>query len=492
MANNTINYQVNFSTNLDNLQSQMKKFATDLGKINPDSASKLDTVIARLEKSFGNLHEKMSKPITSQGQYSAIEREVESITADFRALSKEYAHLASLTREEKLKLLPDDYSKQLASATEALAKFEKEQRRISKMSADISDKSARLASLEKKRTSYSDKISTAESKRRGEQASLYKNDLDAINQQIAALKKLKETQAAYDKAAKSGEKVDRRKKLVSKDGSEYSLAGARTEVKKAFGNTDMAKLDSSELQAEIKRLEGARTETERKIAEPSFSKKEQADLEGYRQVIRDTTSEIDKLTKSIAEDNAAMDSQKTEQTNAAFMELYNTLQGLGVNLDGIDPKLGYTKDGFDLLRQKVEELTDEQLAELNSKLSLSGDAAQQAGIGIRQLGEDSERSGKELEQMADRSSRLGEISTYTRQFLGFTGAINIAHKAISKATNSIKELDKTMTEMAVVTDLDIGDYWNQIPQYTDRANELGVAINDVYKADTLLAQQGRH
>lgn len=490
MANNTINYRVNFSTNLDNLQSQMKKFAADLGKINPGSASKLDTVIARLEKSFGNLHEKMSKPITSQGQYSAIEHEVESITADFRALSKEYAHLASLTREEKLKLLPDDISKQLASASEALAKFEKEQKRISKMSADASDKSARLTSLEKRRTSYSDKVSTAESRRKGEQTAR-KKELETINQQIAALKKLKETQEAYDKAAASGAKVDKRKNLIGRNGYEYSMAGARSIIKKTFGNTDMAKLDSSELEAEIGRLTKSKGEVEKKVAEP-FTKKELADLEGYRQAIRDTTSEIDKLTKSIEEDNAAMDSQKTEQTNAAFMELYNTLQGLGVNLDGIDPKLGYTENGFDLLRQKVEGLTDEQLAELNSKLSQSGDAAQQAGIGIRQLGEDSERSGKELEQMAERSSRLGEISTYTRQFLGFTGAINIAHNAINKATNSIKELDKTMTEMAVVTDLDIGDYWNQIPEYTDRANELGVAINDVYKADTLLAQQGRH
>jgi TP901 family phage tail tape measure protein len=47
-----------------------------------------------------------------------------------------------------------------------------------------------------------------------------------------------------------------------------------------------------------------------------------------------------------------------------------------------------------------------------------------------------------------------------------------------------------MTEMSVVTDLSVGDYWDQLPQYTARANELGLAINDVYKADTLFYQQG--
>ena len=47
-----------------------------------------------------------------------------------------------------------------------------------------------------------------------------------------------------------------------------------------------------------------------------------------------------------------------------------------------------------------------------------------------------------------------------------------------------------MTEMAVVTDLGVGDYWKQLPEYTSRAKELGLAIGDVYKADTLFYQQG--
>jgi hypothetical protein len=37
-----------------------------------------------------------------------------------------------------------------------------------------------------------------------------------------------------------------------------------------------------------------------------------------------------------------------------------------------------------------------------------------------------------------------------------------------------------MTEMSVVTDTDISGYWSQLPQYTERANEMGLAIKDVY------------
>jgi TP901 family phage tail tape measure protein len=47
-----------------------------------------------------------------------------------------------------------------------------------------------------------------------------------------------------------------------------------------------------------------------------------------------------------------------------------------------------------------------------------------------------------------------------------------------------------MTEMAVVTDLSVGDYWEQLPEYTKRANELGTSIKSAYEAATLYYQQG--
>jgi TP901 family phage tail tape measure protein len=74
--------------------------------------------------------------------------------------------------------------------------------------------------------------------------------------------------------------------------------------------------------------------------------------------------------------------------------------------------------------------------------------------------------------------------------LGVAGAAQVMRHALRDAMQTITELDKTMTEMSVVTDLEVGDYWDQLPQYTKRANELGLAINDVYKADTLYYQQG--
>jgi len=45
-----------------------------------------------------------------------------------------------------------------------------------------------------------------------------------------------------------------------------------------------------------------------------------------------------------------------------------------------------------------------------------------------------------------------------------------------------------MTETAVVTDYTVGDMWNQLTDYAQKAKELGITINDVYKASTLYYQ----
>jgi hypothetical protein len=61
-------------------------------------------------------------------------------------------------------------------------------------------------------------------------------------------------------------------------------------------------------------------------------------------------------------------------------------------------------------------------------------------------------------------------------------------RAVTSALNTVKELDATMTEAAVVTEFDIGDMWEKLPEYSERAQELGVAINDMYGATTLYYQ----
>ena len=88
------------------------------------------------------------------------------------------------------------------------------------------------------------------------------------------------------------------------------------------------------------------------------------------------------------------------------------------------------------------------------------------------------------------SSELDQFKSRIAYFFGLNNAIALFQRALRSAYSTVKDLDAVMTEMAVVTDFDLGDIWNQLPEYTARANELGVAISDAYESMTIFYQQG--
>jgi len=86
-----------------------------------------------------------------------------------------------------------------------------------------------------------------------------------------------------------------------------------------------------------------------------------------------------------------------------------------------------------------------------------------------------------------------EIDNLKNQVLGFfslTNSVELFKRAINSAIETVKELDKVMTETAVVTDFSIEDMWDKLPDYADKASNLGTSIAELYSATTLYYQQG--
>jgi hypothetical protein len=86
--------------------------------------------------------------------------------------------------------------------------------------------------------------------------------------------------------------------------------------------------------------------------------------------------------------------------------------------------------------------------------------------------------------------QMDELKSRATYFLGLENSVDLFKRAIREAIEVVKELDKAMTDTAVVTDFSVGDMWETLPQYTKMANELGVATQGVYEASTLYYQQG--
>lgn len=156
---------------------------------------------------------------------------------------------------------------------------------------------------------------------------------------------------------------------------------------------------------------------------------------------------------------------------------------------------------FSNAQAEVKDLTDE----VNNKTKEMGkiaqdgykeiiDGANKAGHSLHETGEGAKEARDGIvdaaEGAAQFNSEVDQIKSRIQYFFGLNNAINLVKRTLREAYNTIKELDKAMTETAVVTNFSVGDMWAQLPDYTKRANELGVTTKAAYEAATLYYQQG--
>lgn len=167
----------------------------------------------------------------------------------------------------------------------------------------------------------------------------------------------------------------------------------------------------------------------------------------------------------------------------AFDSLKQALQGLGV--EGID-----NATSFNELTEAIQRCEDDALEEVEENIEEVTDSLDKMGKSAEQVGDALDQTTDSMREQNEASREQDAFEAKIKQFLGLSGAAQVLRSALRDAMNTITELDATMTEMAVVTDLSVGDYWDQLPEYSKQASDLGVSINSAYKAATLYYQQG--
>lgn len=137
----------------------------------------------------------------------------------------------------------------------------------------------------------------------------------------------------------------------------------------------------------------------------------------------------------------------------------------------------------------------ENFAQANREAGEAAEEGAKQGVAaLKEMGGQAKNVTKSEQEMADGQRQfnheLDSMKGKIQYFFGLNNAINLFKRGIREAFNTIKELDKVMTETAVVTDFSVGDMWDQLPEYTQRANELGISTKAAYEAATLFYQQG--
>ena len=255
--------------------------------------------------------------------------------------------------------------------------------------------------------------------------------------------------------------------------------------------------DSEAAKAEIQRLKknlstkkGQNTKALNAVA------KAQTDFDNYD--LSEFDGNINKANKRLNEIN---DNLKKAKQNLAALKQQDIgaarFEDLKENLESIKD-IDWKSFGVDF--SKIQSLEDFNRV-LKSIKDSSGKGAEEAIEAINRALQSALGSagnmGNEMDDISDKFDRLAaqkqDIDSLRQSLLNFFGiqnAIQLFKRAVRAAYESVTDLDKAMTATAVVTDFSVGDMWDQLPEYTKRANELGTTTLGAYETATLFYQQG--
>ena len=357
---------------------------------------------------------------------------------------------------------------------------------------------------------YSDAIDSIYSKLKNEGADLT-NILEL--QANSAAKKVSE---AFDKYAKNSKNLNQknRKNLIKKQEklnaaeAKYRTEAQKTEVSElAYKNLnkELSKTEKhySELKTKLEELKESAPKTksgavdkrsgaykeitalekEASEAEGRYNKK-QAELDSVTTVATKANfaQEVEKARKEV--DNLDKEIKDIEIQN--FNELKDSLKGIIPEAENLEYSLESLEKLEQLSLAKVSnELTDfrEEVDKLDSSID-----------DVKAAGDEMEKGLKEnfdkASNLKDFDDEIERTKQKLKDLFSVGTTVEIFRRVISNAKETVKELDAAMTQTAVVTDFSVGDMWDQLPEYTKRANALGTTIKGAYEAATLYYQQG--
>ena len=195
--------------------------------------------------------------------------------------------------------------------------------------------------------------------------------------------------------------------------------------------------------------------------------------------------------------------QLIEQAKKSYTGLFKTEENKGVEgtahqiIDVYDQIIRKLKDARTEVQGFQSEIGEQQAkgvevaAEATQKLNTEWN---EATTGIHNYNNELQKTAPEMRDLVsaqqDFNSQVDQVKHRIQYFFGLANSINLVKRAVRSAFETVKELDKAMTETAVVTNYTIKDMWKQLPEYTKRANQLGVTTKEAYESATLYYQQG--
>lgn len=154
-----------------------------------------------------------------------------------------------------------------------------------------------------------------------------------------------------------------------------------------------------------------------------------------------------------------------------------------ISIDTLKQQLAQGEEAFKGLSDAAKKNVGEVLNKLGELLK-SGNINVQEGLNKLSGAQEQTETEKNIEQTA------ASWQSRIKQLLGLGAILHQVSRMIRNAVAQIKELDKAMTQIAVVTDMTTSQLWGQIDAYMALAKQYGVTTTGVYEVSQLYYQQG--
>lgn len=456
MAERRFTVRLDAEMNISQVKSAVQTMQTELGKLNlpQDVGSKLTGTFDKLTGEIERFQAMSAKGIGTSKDFTQLERSGDKILQLYAQLRNQISGLDGMSNSQLSKLIPPSALANIKNASDAFktykAEIERSQSSIQKHQGAIKSLEGEISGLEKE-MSRVQKMNvvgnTTELNKMGKEVALAKNELDGLEQ---------EAQQVKDKMAQMEATMASPRKSSTYRDLQSQLEGLGPKIEQAKNNYQ-------NLQTQF-----ANTTTVQK--QTNMLKTLGTDLEGAR----------GKLTTM----NQELANMQANDSSQALLNLVNALNQIpGIN---IDP----TTASLEQIQQVINNLSQGEINKLKASFAQAGQSVNGAKGQFDQFGQKIDQTRGKVKQMDSQIGEVDMLKSRISYFFGLTNSVYLLRRALTSALETVKELDKTMTEAAVVTDFSVSDMWEKLPQYTKEASKLGATVNDLYSATTLYYQQG--
>ena len=441
--------KIDVEANVKNAKSALESLGSAInGKLNTKGSSRFKNEIKNLEKDLDGLQAKATKSLKGSSDAKDILHDIDSIQKK----------IGKLDRMNFENMVDSSIINKLNNTASAIDKISDAKSRAAKNKALKEDLEATKKAIEgielSSKTSMAD-FSGAFGKRGSGAYNVAKQQLDEYKKSLAEYEKLK---AQAEKTMNSSDKGSSEYTKAASDieATEAKIAKLKSEFKDAFVNTGIKNIDGE--------LKGLKT---------TISSIDPSAIKNAKAALTDLATEMQNVAK-----------------NSDNLNIKKFFEGFDVskiqNMSG--DKLQALFDNF---KTMASELGDEEVTAKIKQIESAATSASTKTINSLDPIKDSAKNAYTALADTEAAQRsLKSLSTRVEYFFSLTNGFLIAQRVIRSAFNTVKELDKAMTDTAVVTDNTISDMWNKLDEYTARANQLGATTQGAYETATLYYQQG--